>query len=63
MPLWIAQDIPIVAVSRYVGYANPTITLGTSGLSFLDWWAGEKGLKHKTDTSLMGVVVPDLRDR
>ena len=27
--LWAAQGIPIVAVSRYVGHANPTITLGT----------------------------------
>ena len=27
--LWAAQGIPIVAVSRYVGHASPTITLGT----------------------------------
>lgn len=27
--LWAAQGIPIVAVSRYVGHPNPTITLGT----------------------------------
>ena len=29
VPLWVAQGIPIVAMSRYVAHANPTITFGT----------------------------------
>jgi len=34
--LWVGKGIPIVAVSRYIGHANPTITLGRYAQFFVE---------------------------